>query len=713
MPPIYKVVIMDLLKIGKYGVKNAQTLLNTTSNKISNVSTEGYTRRQSITYTSTVDWGVGENITSRVYNQFVQRQMYSDLGAYKYYEAYKNGMSSVDNMLSNSDMSISTSFNSFFDSLSDAVQNPTSAGSREEVIAEMTSMMNRFNSLNGGMKEELAVINDQVKDDISTLNENLKALRLVNMQIRAFANKQEADLTGSNENEQYLELFDQRDLLINKISSLVDTSVTTNEDGSYSVYMKSGQLLCNAESYAEFSCAQNDTNPTKLEVYMTFNHYAGVKKDLAPVKLGYEQIGGSIQGRLDATNEIRQTMRDLGQLAMAFADCMNVQNAAGITLAGTSGGDLFSMPEYIMGVGTVAGETCHLTFNYNEGANYPDCDFLVAFDSSTGSADYSVFKVDANGKKTEITSGITPSATAAGGLALNLDDYGVTLTFNKSATDMTGIFVIQPTIDCASLISVNASKAEDLAFASAVVTFTGDYDYTTGKLVSNNKGDAVITLNGMTLTGDSMGVSISATSSPSFNSGAPAKIVIAENNPASTGIAGKYVYQIQDTDGNVLGYTNYESKGQNIFANAVWTSGATYAEGYPGYDVSVSGNVEPGDVFSIAINENPNSDNSNGVKLAAKRTADAVATNGVHDVTFSEGYANLTSRLGSAVMAANTDCEAAETKYEQTRAVFDSAAGVQLDEEAASLIQYQQTYTACAKIIQASQTVFDSLLSAM
>lgn len=704
---------MDLLKIGKYGVKTAQTLLNTTSNNISNVSTEGYTRRRSVTYTSTVDWGVGDTITSRVYNQFVQRQMYSDLGSYKYYEAYKTCMSSVDSMLSNKDMSISTSLNSFFDSLSDAVQNPTSAGSREEVIAEMVSMVNRFNSLNQGMKDELNVVNDQVRDNITTLNENLKALRQVNMQIRSFANKQESDITGSNENEQYLELLDQRDLLINSISKFVDTSVTTNEDGSYSVYMKSGQLLCNAESYAEFSCETKTTNPTQLEIYMTFNHYAGVQKDITPVKLGYEQIGGSIQGSLDGTNEIRQAMRDLGQLAMAFADCMNVQNAAGITLAGTSGDDLFSMPEYIMGVGSVAGETCHLTFNTNEGSNYPDCDFMVVFDPSTASSTYSVFKLDAKGNKTEITSGISEITGAGGALSLNLEDYGVTLSFNKSAANMTGSFVVQPTIECASLISVNASKAEDLAFASAVVTYTGDYNYTTEKLVSNNKGDAVITLNGMTLTGSTMGVSISKTSIPSFNSGAPAKIVIVENEASVTGIAGDYVYQIRDTDGNVLGYSKYETKGQNIFANAVWTSGATYADGYPGYDVSVTGNVEPGDVFSIAINKDPNSDNSNGVKLAAKRSVDGVATNGVHDVTFSEGYANLTSRLGSAVLAASTDCDAAETKYEQTKSVYDSAAGVQLDEEAANLIQYQQTYTACAKIIQASQTVFESLLSVM
>ena len=63
-------------------------------------------------------------------------------------------------------------------------------------------------------------------------------------------------------------------------------------------------------------------------------------------------------------------------------------------------------------------------------------------------------------------------------------------------------------------------------------------------------------------------------------------------------------------------------------------------------------------------------------------------------------------------MSASTNLEAAQVKCEQTENLFQSQAGVNLDEEAANLIRFQQCYAACAKIISTSQTVFDSLISA-
>ncbi|MGN0908373.1 MAG: flagellar basal body rod C-terminal domain-containing protein, partial [Succinivibrio sp.] len=80
--------------------------------------------------------------------------------------------------------------------------------------------------------------------------------------------------------------------------------------------------------------------------------------------------------------------------------------------------------------------------------------------------------------------------------------------------------------------------------------------------------------------------------------------------------------------------------------------------------------------------------------------------------TFTEGYASLTSRLGSAAYEANNNLTAATSKQAESQELYESDAGVNLDEEAAALIQYQQSYQACAKIINASQTIFDSLLAA-
>ena len=117
---------IDLIYTGKYGVLNAQKLLNSTSNNINNVNTEGYVRKETLTYTSCVDWGVGATYTRRLYDQFVQKQMFTDQGNKSYYEAYASGMDTADRILSDETMSLANATTKFFDALSTAANSPTS-----------------------------------------------------------------------------------------------------------------------------------------------------------------------------------------------------------------------------------------------------------------------------------------------------------------------------------------------------------------------------------------------------------------------------------------------------------------------------------------------------------------------------------------------------------------------------------------------------------
>ena len=64
-------------------------------------------------------------------------------------------------------------------------------------------------------------------------------------------------------------------------------------------------------------------------------------------------------------------------------------------------------------------------------------------------------------------------------------------------------------------------------------------------------------------------------------------------------------------------------------------------------------------------------------------------------------------------MSAATDLKASQAKCEQSQNLYYSVAGVNLDEEAANLIRFQQSYSACARIISASQTIFDALINAV
>ena len=85
-----------LLSIGKSAVAAQQQMLNTTSNNIANVGTDGYVRQRSQTYTSLLNYGVGETLTQRLNNEFTQQEVWRDTSANSYYDTIYNQLASID-----------------------------------------------------------------------------------------------------------------------------------------------------------------------------------------------------------------------------------------------------------------------------------------------------------------------------------------------------------------------------------------------------------------------------------------------------------------------------------------------------------------------------------------------------------------------------------------------------------------------------------------
>lgn len=715
--------MLDLLQIGKFGVLNSQKHLGTTSNNINNVNTQGYTRKQTITYTNSIEWGVGETDTRRIYNQYVARELFGDNGNVAYYSALKTGMDSTDSALSDDDMSLATALTNISNAVATSVQNPTSIASREAVLSNLRILTNRAQTLDSEIQSNINDVNAKVADSVVNVNTLTQAINRLNVQILAST----ADGKGADDrNEIYLEMCDKRDEYIRQLSSEVGINTVTQENGSIAVYLSgNGQLLCNDATYSTFATLQDEFDSTKQYVTMTFNNYSGSANDKTTVRLPESAIGGTMGGYLESCSQIRQTMRDLGRLMTAYGDAMNVQNQAGFTLEGISGEKVFNIDSVYATTddssGTV-GAICE--FVEGKGANVTANDYRVSFKDGA----LKLYEADWAGNLTDITSkiGATDSdgnvliaktTDAAGNLQLDMTNYaGVRLTFKSTAgtateatlaamntagktKDMAPDFYFQPTLHQAYNMNLQLSKPEDLAYAAAVRTST----------VTGNAGNAVISMAAMTATGADMGVSVDATTHlPKFNTGAPVQVKI--NNDGD--------YAIYDSDGNQIALAPAECKGQNLFGNAkkVDNTGAVTTDdftkdGYPGYEVNITGTIKPGDTFNIEINTNGTGDNTNGIAMGNLKLLGKVGSTGSAKQTFTEAYSSLTSRLGAADYEATNNLEAATSKQEQTQALYDSDSGVNLDEEAASLIMYQQTYQACAKIIQASQTVFDSLIS--
>lgn len=126
-----------------------------------------------------------------------------------------------------------------------------------------------------------------------------------------------------------------------------------------------------------------------------------------------------------------------------------------------------------------------------------------------------------------------------------------------------------------------------------------------------------------------------------------------------------------------------------------------------GFELEIEGLVEAGDQFTVKFNQDGTSDSRNGVALGNLQTQDSIGGNS----SYSEAYSTLVEEVGSITSRAQINKESSEVLLRNSKDAVDSSSGVNLDEEAAALIQYELAYNASAKVIQVARDIFDTLIS--
>ncbi|MBS0299478.1 MAG: flagellar hook-associated protein FlgK [Proteobacteria bacterium] len=139
--------------------------------------------------------------------------------------------------------------------------------------------------------------------------------------------------------------------------------------------------------------------------------------------------------------------------------------------------------------------------------------------------------------------------------------------------------------------------------------------------------------------------------------------------------------------------------------NQVYTSGADIS--FNGYTFQISGSPAAGDVFTVTPNNSGVADNRNILLLGALQTTNTLE-NGT--ANYQTAYGQLVSQVGNKTRELEVTSKAQATLLAQTEESIQSASGVNLDEEAANLLRYQQAYQASSKVIEISSTLFDSIL---
>lgn len=677
----------DMLTIGTSGVLTSSLLLQTAGNNIANVNTPSYAQER-VELGASVHGGVGRQDVERAVSEFSLRQMRRDTSNFKYYEQFVLEAERVDTLFAGTANSIATAMDGFFQRLQGASDDPSSISARQLVISEAEGMLGTFNTLNSLVLDQGTTINEQLDifanevnthiQNIANLNKNITGLGVAN--------------ASSNPNA----LMNERDESLRKLSELVEIQTIDGAQGEKLVFLNTGQSLVLKQGDFNMITLSGDPDPLRKELRLNLSTNTNLT-----VPLEAEKVGGKIGGLLSFRQDVLEpTQNKLGQVALALGDAFNQQNRLGMDADGQLGGDLFTMPQtgafnYRANTGT---STITAQLEGGKGAELTSSNLEISYTGTT----LTIAALEEDGSITTGANNPVTHTIAAFPATLNSTNITGGNLFGMEITISAGLasgdkFLLKPTAEASSTISLATFRPEDIALAAPIRTEAN----------LTNTGNGVI----------SPGVAFDT--DPATSNFTAANSL--GTNPLYIRYAGANQFEFYSTNP----YPDHTTA-TLVATSPTLTAGqfndilrATPALANYGYDVSVSGTPAVDDIYEVRFNDSGFHDNRNGLKLAEMQNQDLMRKDVVfsaaadNTLTFHEAYARIVSEVGEKTSQARTNETAFDSLLDQSFGWYQSISGVNLDEEAANLVKFQQAYSAAARVISVAQQTFDVLLSSV
>ena len=153
------------------------------------------------------------------------------------------------------------------------------------------------------------------------------------------------------------------------------------------------------------------------------------------------------------------------------------------------------------------------------------------------------------------------------------------------------------------------------------------------------------------------------------------------------------------------GTFNVTGAGTGNPVGVAYTNGGNIS--YNGWTVKITGSPTAGDVFTLGSNSGGVADGRNALLLAGLQTQNTLAGG---NTTYQGAYSQMVSQVGNRTQQMDVAAKAQSTLVDQVTTQQQSLSGVNLDEEAANLLRYQQAYQASGKVIQIASTLFQTIL---
>lgn len=663
---------MSLLNVGSRALLANQVALQTAGHNIANVSTPGYSRQSVVLQTvqgqftggGYIGKGVDVQTILRNQSELLTRQATAASAVDAGDTARMDRLRQLQEVFSGGASGIGASINDMMNALSDVVSSPTDLTARSVALTRMDETAARMRDASQRLDEIGYTVAEQLKGSMLTVNSLAKNIAGINEQIaRAKGNGQPAN-----------DLLDQRDQLIRELNQHIQTSQVPADDGTVSVFVAGSQPLVLGTQAATLSIDDPaDFGAGSGKKVLSFlAPGSSTKVELNESMLGGGQVAGLLRFQ---NNDLAEGRTLLGRMAVTISESMNSQNKLGLTLDGKPGENLFA-PISLGNAAAATGNTPGVVMGLR-----------VADPTKLQASSYLVnFTAAGAGSVTRQTDGKVFNFTDAASMAnvFTSQGLGITLSGPPNSGDR---FMINSLQGSAAELKALQYSPVDLAAANRI----------NAKMDANNIGTLQLTslkATGIpTLTPPAVGanVTLNFDGAGGFTiAGAASTPMDISTNPPTP------IAPLNPGPPPVYGYTS----GQAINID--------------GWEITLQGSPKTGDKVTVGNATDPQygdwykRDTGNAKALMALRDVPMF-----DNATLADGFASAMAQVGtrtqSAQFAANLSSSIAANLERDRTAV----SGVNLDEEAARLIQYQQAYQASAKMIQIAQNIFDTLIQGL
>ena len=678
----------SLISIGLSGLSASQAALSVTSNNIANAATSGYSRQQTIQAAGASHnigagfLGTGTTLSDvrRIYSAYLDNQLQTATSLQADSVAFQDQITSVDKLLADRDTGISSVLTAFFSALQTAAAKPGDVASRQLLLTQAQTLSNRFNAVSNQLTQQNETINSQLDTMAGQVNKLTANIAEYNKQISA------ATATGNTPNS----LLDARSEAVRQLNELVGVTVQ-ERDGNYDVYLGSGQSLVTGNKANTLSVQPGVADKSQASLRINYESFSS---DVTSVVSG-GAIGGLLRYRQDV---LTPSMNELGRVALVVADSINSQLGQGLDANGQFGSSLFSS------INSATAIAQRSLASSNNSAGSGNLNVSIADSGALTTYDYEVKFTSANQYSVRRSDG-----TDMGSFDLNADPApvidGFSLALKGGGLAAGDSFKVIPTRAAAGSITTALTDANKLAFAGPISAAAGSGNSGTGTITQPTLGESL----------DIYGGADTALIQQSIRNSMPVRVVF---DAASGGSQG---YKLFDAKGTQIGTGSVVPGQDNKLAVAVPMLDAAGnpildGSGNPrtfSVETTIGGSPAANDSFTLSFNADGKADNRNATALLDLQTKSTVNTGSGGGTSFTSAYASLVERVGAKANQATIDTTATEAVLKSASESRSAVSGVNLDDEAASLVKFQHYYTASSQIIKAAQETFSTLINAL